>query len=201
MKKVLAMALLLVLGPTLVVHARGIESGPLSLHVVKVKGNNSWTEVQIAVENRRDQDLNMKCCTAFLENQDGYSIASLNSDDIRAQNYNKARTPALIGGVIAAGLGIGGAMSNNKGLQYAALGTGAASAIGAIAGDSAANKRTRNLLIDDVMRNQLFPGGLKVAGVVYFPPQKKWPGSRKAQAVHISYNYGGRTYRASAKIN
>jgi hypothetical protein len=175
-------------------------SGPLSLDVVKVKAKGSWTEVQIAIRNNGNTDAPFSCCTVFLENTDGYSVASLNYGEVESQIHNKARTGSIIGEIIGAGLGIGGLASGNRALGYTGLGIAGGSAIAGVAGDSAAEKQGRDLVIDDIMRNQVFPSGLKVAGVAYFPPKKKWPGSQHAQRIHLTYKMGNKTYRTVADI-
>lgn len=174
--------------------------GPLSLSVVKVKSKGGWTEVQIAIQNNGDTDTELQCCTVFLENTDGYAVASLTRGEVESQIHNKARTGAILGGIAAAGLGLGGLISGNENLGYAALGVGAGSAIAGEVGSASAEKQGRDLVIDDVMRNRVFPSGLKVAGVAYFPPKKKWPGSKNAQEIHLTYKMGKKTYKTSAAI-
>jgi hypothetical protein len=174
--------------------------GPLSLDVVKLNAKGSWTEVQIAIQNNGETDADFKCCTVFLENSDGYAVASLNPGEVRSQNHNKARTGATIGQIVGAGLGIGGLISGREELAYAGLGVAGGSTIAGVVGGASEDKRERDLVIDDVMRNHVFPAGLKVAGVAYFPPKKKWPGSKNAEEIHLTYQMGGRTYRASAAI-
>lgn len=174
--------------------------GPLSLDVVKVKAKGSWTEVQIAIRNNGDTDTQLECCTVYLENSDGYAVTSLNQGEVRTQIHNKAKTGAIIGGIAALGLGLGGAISGHEELGYAALGVGAGSAIAGEVGSASAEKQGRELIIDDVMRNRIFPSGLKVAGVAYFPPKKKWPGSKKAEEIHLTYKMGKKTYQTSATV-
>ncbi len=176
------------------------DDGPISLNVVKLKNKGSWTEVMLAIANNGNKDLEFQCCTVYLENTDGYAVSSLNRGEVESQIHNKARTGALIGAIVGAGLGIGGAISGNEDLGWAALGVGGTSAIAGLAGSAGAEGAQRALIIDDIMRNQVFPSGLKVAGIVYFPPKKKWPGSQKAQAVHLTYTIGNHTYHASAPV-
>ncbi len=173
----------------------------LGVDVVKVKHKSGWTEVTMAIQNMGTRDLKFKCCQVFLENADGYSIQSLTPHEVRTQLHNRAKTAAVLGSIVGAGLGLGGAISGKKSLGYAALGVFGASAIAGTAGGAVADSQSRSLIIDNIMRNQVFPAGLKVAGVVYFPPRKKWPGSRKAQAVHLSYKRGSQQYRSSAPAN
>lgn len=182
------------------VFCRGVGAGEpaLGLEVVKVKHRGGWAEVMIAIENRTGRDIEFQCCKAFLEDTDGYAIASLSNREVGSQIYNKARTPAIIGAILGGGLGLGGAISGKKELGYAALGVAGASAIAGVAGDASAEKRHRELVIDDIMRNQVFPAGLKVAGIVYFPPKKKWPGSKQGQAIHLTYTMNGRLHRVTA---
>jgi hypothetical protein len=180
--------------------ASAAGQGPLSLDVVKVKSKGSWTEVQIAIQNNGDTDAEFQCCTVFLENTDGYAVASLTRGEVESQIHNKAKTGAIIGGIAAAGLGLGALISGNNNLGYAALGAGAGSAIAGEVGSASAEKTERDVIIDDVMRNRVFPSGLKVAGVAYFPPKKKWPGSKDAQEIHLTYKMGNKTYRTSAPI-
>lgn len=176
------------------------EGGPLTLDVVKVKAKGSWTEVMIAIQNHGDTDTELQCCTVYLENSDGYAVASLNQGEVRTQIHNKAKTGAIIGGIAALGLGLGGAISGHEELGYAALGVGAGSAIAGTVGDASAEKAGRELIIDDVMRNRVFPAGLKVAGIAYFPPKKKWPGSKNAEEMHLTYKMGKKTYTTSAPV-
>lgn len=175
--------------------------GPLDVYVIKVKPKGSWTEVTIAIENDGKTDANIQCCTVYLETDAGYAVASLTQDEVRTQNYNKARTPAIIGGIIGAGLGFGGAISGKKELGYAALGTLGTSAIAGTVGQHVYDKNNRNFIIDDVMRNRELPSGLKVAGIAYFPPKKKWPGSQRAIAIHLTYKLNGRSYRTTTPIS
>ncbi len=181
--------------------SEGVADRPLlGIDVVKVKPKGSWTEVTIAIENLGETDAEFQCCTAFLENSDGYAIASLTNADVGTQIHNKAKTPALIGGIAAVGLGLGGAISGVRELGYAAVGLGGASAIAGVVGEGSKEKKYRDLVIDDIMRNHVFPSGLKVAGVVYFPPKKKWPGAKQARQIHLTYKVGGRTQRVSAPV-
>jgi len=176
------------------------KDGDLSISVVKVKTKGSWTEVMIAIENHGSKDAEFQCCKVFLENTDGYAVASLNREEVQTQIHNKAKTAATIGTILGIGLGLGGAISGHEELGYAGLGVAGGSVIAGVAGESSADGKQRSLIIDDIMRNQVFPAGLKVAGVVYFPPKKKWPGSKKAQAVHLTYNQRGKSYRATAFV-
>lgn len=182
-------------------HAWAEEGGPLGLSVVKVKAKGSWTEVMVAISNNGAKDLEFKCCKVYLENTDGYAVSSLSREEVQTQIHNKAKTAAIIGGIVGAGLGIGGIASGNDALAYSGLGVGAGSAIAGTAGEAVAEGAQRGLVIDDIMRNQVFPSGLKVAGIAYFPPKKKWPGSKNAQAMHLTYTLNGKTYRASAPVN
>jgi hypothetical protein len=184
----------------LLVPAAAAADGPLSLDVVKLNSKGSWTEVQIAIQNNGDTDAELKCCTVFIENSEGYAVASLNPGEVRSQNYNKARTGATIGQIVGAGLGIGGLISGREELAYAGLGVAGGSTIAGVVGGASEDKRDRDLVIDDVMRNHVFPAGLKVAGVAYFPPKKKWPGSKNAEEIHLTYKMGNKTYRTSAPI-
>lgn len=181
--------------------AAPLEGGPLTLNVVKVKTKGSWTEVMIAIENHGDTDAQLECCTVYLENTDGYAVASLNQGEVQSQIHNKAKTGAIVGGILGVGLALGGAFSGVDELGYAGLGVGAGSAIAGTVGAGSADKARRDLIIDDVMRNQTFPAGLKVAGVAYFPPKKKWPGSKKAEQLHLTYKMGKKTYRTSAYVS
>ncbi len=198
MKKIsLIIAVLGLLLPDFPVWAKGAP-GPLDLYVVKVKARGGWTEVTVAIENDGKTDARVQCCHVYLENTDGYAVLSLTRDEVRSQNVNRARTPAIIGGIIGAGLGLGGMISGKEELGYAAVGTLGSSAIAATVGEHVADKNSRNLVIDDLMRNYEFPSGLKVAGVVYFPPKKKWPGSQSAKAIHLTYKLNGKSYRVFA---
>jgi len=174
--------------------------GPLSLSVVKVKAKGGWTEVTMAIQNTTDKDISFECCQTYLETDTGYAVSSLTRGEVESQIYNRARTGALIGGIVGLGLGIGGLASGNNAVGYSGLGVGAGSAIAGVAGESAANSAARGIIIDDIMRNQVFPAGLKVAGIAYFPPKKKWPDSKKAQAVHLTYSLNGRSYQTSAPV-
>lgn len=171
--------------------AKTAANASLGVSVVSVKAKGSWTEVVLALENKGGADVQFSCCKAFLENDDGFSVASLTQGEVRSQIHNKAKTAAAIGAIVGAGLGIGGWAGGSEEAALAGISVAGASAIGGIAGDASANKQARNIVIDDLMRNQLFPTGLKVAGVVYFPPKKKWPGSHTAKAIHVTYSYKG----------
>jgi len=177
------------------------QDGPVGLSVIKMKTKGSWTEVTIAIENRTNRDLEFPCCNTYLETDNGFAVASLDRGEVQTQIHNKARTGAIIGEIIGVGLGIGGLASGHDELAYAGLGVGAGSAIAGTAGGAVAEGAERRIVIDDIMRNQIFPSGLKVAGVVYFPPKSKWPGSKHAQAVHLAYNLKGKSYKVSAPIH
>jgi hypothetical protein len=173
----------------------------LQVYVIKVKPKMGWTEVTLAIENTGNTDADIQCCTTYLETDDGYAVASLTQAEVRTQNYNRARTPAIIGGIIGAGLGLGGAISGNRGVGYAGLGTLGASAITGTVGEAVSDKNGRNFIIDDIMRNYEFPSGLKVAGTAYFPPKKKWPGSSHARAFHLTYKLNGKSYRVTTPVS
>lgn len=173
----------------------------LEVEVISVKYKGSWTQVGIAIKNLGTADAPVSCCGAFIEDGDGYAVASLKRDEIAQLIHNKAKTAAAIGAIVGLGLGIGGAVGGVDELEYAGIALGGASGIGAVAGSAAAESQQRNLIVDDIMRNTTFPAGLKVAGFVFFPPKKKWPGkSREAKAIHLTYLVNGAQYSISAPV-
>jgi hypothetical protein len=164
---------------------------PISVEVLKMKHHGGWTEVTVAIENKSDEVLSLECCTAYMENAAGYAVPSLTGQEIKRQVHNSAGAGATIGQIIGLGLGIGGLASGNDALAYTGLGVGTGSTIVSVAGEASANSRKRGIIMDDVMRNQTFPPRLKVAGVVYFPPKKKWPESKEAANLHMIYRADG----------
>ncbi len=172
----------------------------LQVEAIKLKSKGSWTELQLAIQNTGNTDAEFECCQIYIENKDQYAIQSLSRQEVKSQIYNKAKTGSILGGIAAVGLGLGGAISGHEELGYAALGVGGASLAANVVGDASAEKQGRNLIIDDIMRTTEFPAGLKIAGVSYFPPKKKWPGSRDIERVHLTYKYKGKTYRTSAPL-
>lgn len=173
----------------------------LAVEVIKIKNKSSWTELTIAIQNLGTTDATISCCTAYLEDSNGYAIASLTRNDLLAIIHNKARTAATIGSMVGLGMGVGGAVGNINELEYAGIAVGGASVIGGVVGEAAAESQARNLIIDDIMRNKTFPAELKVAGKVFFPPRRKWPSdSRVATALHITYEINGKQYKAKTII-
>lgn len=173
---------------------------PLQMEMIGMKNKAGWTAVVIALKNSGTRDSNLQCCTAFLETDAGYAVQSLNRDEIAAVNFNRAKTAATIGGIAGAALGIGGLAGHVDELAYAGLALGGASAIAGTVGSAKESGELRNLVIDDLMRVRQFPAGLKVAGTVYFPPQKKWPGSHTARTIHLTYRAGGQEYHVTAPV-
>lgn len=178
-----------------------ISAPELEVEVLSVKYKGSWTQVGIAIKNLGTADAPISCCGAYIEDGDGYAIASLTRDELSQLIHNKAKNAAAIGAIIGLGLGIGGAVGGVDELVYSGIAVGGASGIGAVAGSAVAESQQRNLIIDDIMRNRTFPAGLKVAGNIFFPPKKRWPGkSRKAQAIHLTYQVNGAQYRIDAPV-
>lgn len=186
--------------PTLAKGQAASARAPVDLDVVAVKAKGGWTAAVIALRNNGAKDARIECCTAYVENDAGYAVQSLTRSDLEILARNRAKTAATIGGIIGAGLGIGGAIGNVDELVYAGISVAGASAIAGVAGSAAHDNEVRNFVIDDMMRVRKLPAGLKVAGVVYFPPMKKWPGSKRAKAVHVTYRLNSREYRAMAPV-
>ncbi|MBI2345995.1 MAG: hypothetical protein HYV03_03760 [Deltaproteobacteria bacterium] len=173
----------------------------LGVTYVGMKAKGGWTAVVIAIENQGTRDATFECCEAFLENAAGFAVPALGGDEMAVLIRNKAKTAATIGALIGAGLGIAGAVADVDELVYAAVGIGVASGVTAVAGEASADKERRSFVIDNVFRARSFPAGLKVAGVVYFPPRKRWPDSKQAQAIHLTYKLGGMQHRVAAQIS
>lgn len=74
-------------------------------------------------------------------------------------------------------------------------------AIAGTVGEAAAEGAQRSFVIDDIMRVRTFPAGLKVAGVAYFPPRKKWPDSKHLQAIHVTYKLHGQQHRVTVPVH
>lgn len=206
MKKILALAIIAALALPLSAQAKGKKryksAGNASLEVslIGIKYKGSWTEVQLALENKGNAQAEFECCKAFLENDAGFSVASLTQGEIQSQVHNKAKTAALIGTVVGAGLGIAGAIDHSAELGYAAASVGGASVITGAVAEHSADKTRRNIVIDDVMRAQIFYPGIKVAGTMWFPPKKRWQGSKKPQALHVVYNYNGQMQKVTVPV-
>lgn len=176
------------------------SNATLGVSFIGIKYKGSWTQVQIALENMGSAEAEFECCKAFLENDAGFSTASLTQSEVQSQVHNKARTAALIGTIVGAGLGIAAGIDGSPELGYAATSVAGASVIaGAVAGASA-EKQQRNIVIDDVMRSQVFYPGIKVAGTMWFPPRKRWQGSKNPQAIHVVYNYNGKAQKVTVPI-
>ncbi len=206
MKKILllTMVAVLVLPATMSAkgkkHYKSAANASLEVNLIGLKYKGSWTEVQIALENRGSAEATFECCKAFLENDAGFSVASLTQGEVQSQVYNKAKTLATVGTIVGAGLGIAGAIDHSAELGYAAASVAGASTIaGAVAGH-AADKAGRNIIIDDVMRAQVYYPGIRVAGTMWFPPKKRWQGSKKPQAIHVVYNYNGQMQKVTVPI-
>lgn len=195
MKRLGCLVALLVVNWSTLAHADG---GPLALEYVSTKAASGWTAVTVAIRNKTKAPISVRCCEAFVENGQGYAVASLETDDISRLNNNKARTAAKLGGLLGAGLGLGGAIGGVDELVYAGVATGVASGVAATVGEAKQEGNERDLIIDNLQRVRKFPPGLKVAGVIYFPPTKKWPGSKQAKAVHLTYTWKGGEYKATA---
>ncbi|MBI4237663.1 MAG: hypothetical protein HY696_04485 [Deltaproteobacteria bacterium] len=204
-KNILIAALLLIAGSTpALAKSRAVATiarAPVALDVVAIKAKGGWTAAVIALRNNGTTDARIECCTAYVENDAGYAVQSLTRGDLEILARNRAKTAATIGGIIGAGLGLGGAIGNVDELVYAGIAVAGTSAIAGVAGSAAHDNDVRNFVIDDMMRVHKLPAGLKVAGVVYFPPTKKWPGSKRAKAVHVTYRLNGKEYRTMAPVS
>lgn len=206
MKKIMALLLVTALIIPLPALAKGkkrfnsASNASLEVSFIGIKYKGSWTEVQIALENKGNAEATFECCKAFLENDAGFSTASLTQGEVQSQVYNKAKTAALIGTIVGAGLGIAGAIDGSPELGYAAASVAGASVITGAVAEHSADKSRRNIVIDDVMRAQVFYPGIKVAGTMWFPPKKRWQGSKKLQAIHVVYNYNGQMQKVTVPI-
>jgi hypothetical protein len=143
------------------------------------------------LQNKGSSEAKFECCKAFLENDAGFSVASLTQGEVQSQVHNKAKTLATVGTIVGAGLGIAGAIDRSAELGYAAASVAGASTIAGAVAEASADKQHRNIVIDDVMRSQVYPPGIKVAGTMWFPPRKRWQGSKTPQAIIVVYNYNG----------
>ncbi|MBT3182182.1 MAG: hypothetical protein HN337_06730 [Deltaproteobacteria bacterium] len=199
MLKKLSLVVVVVFLVPVICYAKKSEP-QLSMEIIKAKSKGSWTEVFFAIKNDGIKSSDVNCCKAYLEDMDGFAIANLNRGELRSLIHNKARTAAIVGAIAGLGMGIGGAAGGVDELAYAGLATAGASGIAGAAGAAAADAQRRSVIIDDIMRNRTFPAGLKVAGAVYFPPKKKWPSSKVAKALHITYEVKGKEYTISAPI-
>lgn len=207
MKKIIALLLISLIALPLNAAAKSKKKFPsasnasLEVSFIGIKYKGSWTEVQIALENKGNAEAEFECCKAFLENDAGFSTASLTQGEIQTQVYNKAKTAALVGTIVGAGLGIAGAIDGSPELGYAAASVAGASVITGAVAEHSADKSRRNIVIDDVMRAQIYYPGIKVAGTMWFPPKKRWQGSKKPQAIHVVYNYNGQMQKVTVPIN
>lgn len=205
MRKILLLVLVAAIAapfPALAKGKRYRSAGNASLEVslIGIKYKGAWAEVQVALENKGSAAATFECCKAFLENDAGFSVASLTQGEVQSQVYNKAKTAALVGTIVGAGLGIAGAIDGSPELGYAAVSAAGASTIAGAVAEHAADKARRNIVIDDVMRAQIFYPGIKVAGTMWFPPKKRWQGSKKPQAIHVVYNYNGQMQKVTVPI-
>lgn len=206
MKKILAFALIAAIALPLPAMAKGkkhyksARNATLEVSFIGIKYKGSWTEVEIALENKGDAEATFGCCKAFIENDAGFSTASLTQGEVQSQVYNKAKTAALVGTIVGAGLGIAGAISGTPELGYAAIGVAGTSTIAGAVAEHSADKMQRNIVIDDVMRAQVYYPGIKVAGKMWFPPKKRWQGSKKPAAIHVVYSYNGKMQNVTVPI-
>lgn len=206
MKKILIIMLMMVVVPN-AVWAKGkkqyksASNATLEVSFIGIKYKGSWAEAQIALENKGSAEATFECCKAFLENDAGFSVASLTQSEVQSQVYNKAKTLATVGTIIGAGLGIAGAIDRSAELGYAAASVAGASTIAGAVAEHSADSARRNIVIDDVMRAQVFYPGIKVAGTMWFPPKKRWQGSKKPQSIHVVYNYNGQMQKVTVPIN
>lgn len=200
--KICATLIVLMSMPT--AYAKGpvapVAAPEFSFEVIKVKYKGGWTEAAVAIQNTGSSEATVTCCNFFLENDDGYSVQTLTRDEVLALIHNKAATASAIGALVGVGLGVGGAVGGIDELEYAGIAAGSASVIGGVVGEAAAEGSRRRVVVDNVMRVQKFPPGLKVAGILYFPPRKRWSGSHTAVAIHLVYEAGGTMQRATAPI-
>lgn len=206
MKKVIAILLISVFAVPFSAMAKGkkkfssASNATLEVSFIGIKYKGSWAEAQIALENKGSAEASFECCKAFLENDAGFSVASLTQSEVQSQVYNKAKTLATVGTIVGAGLGIAGAISDSAELGYAAVSAAGASTIAGAVAEHSADSSRRNIVIDDVMRSQVFYPGIKVAGTMWFPPKKRWQGSKKPQAIHVIYNYNGQMQKVTVPI-
>lgn len=206
MKKILSLVLITLIAIPLPAmakakkHYKSASNATLEVSFIGIKYKGSWAEVQIALENKGSAEATFECCKAFLENDAGFSMASLTQSEVQSQVYNKAKTAALVGTIIGAGLGIAGAVSGSEELGYAGISAAGASTIGGAVAAHSADKSQRNIVIDDIMRAQVYYPGIKVAGTMWFPPKKRWQGSKKPQAIHVVYNYNGQMQKVTVPI-
>lgn len=207
MKKIISLVLVGLIALPVMGFAKSKKKFPsasnatLEVSFISIKYKGSWAEAQIALENKGDAEATFECCKAFLENEAGFSTASLTQSEVQSQVYNKAKTLATVGTIVGAGLGIAGAISDSSELAYAGISAAGASTIAGAVAEHSADKQQRSIVIDDVMRAQVFYPGIKVAGTIWFPPKKRWQGSKKPQAIHVVYNYNGQMQKVTVPIN
>lgn len=181
-------------------HRHRTADATLGVEFVKMKAKGGWTTIVLALQNQGTADTDFECCQMYIENDAGYAVQALSRDEMQVLIHNRARTASIIGELVGAGLGIGGAIGGVDELVYAGVAVGLGSAIVGVAGDAAKEGQQRSLVIDDIMRNQNFPAGLKIAGVAYFPPKKKWPDSKVLQAIHVTYKLHGKQHRVTVPV-
>lgn len=206
MKKILTLVMVMALALPTAAFAKGkykvrsAKNATLEVSFIAMKMKGSWTEVQIALQNNGSQNATFECCKAFLENDAGFSVASLTQGEVQSLVHNKAKTAALVGTIVGAGLGIAGAIDGSPELGYAATSVAGASVITGAVAEHSADTTRRNIVIDDVMRAQIYPPGIKVAGTMWFPPKKRWQGSKKPKAIHVVYAYNGQQQQVVVPI-
>lgn len=178
-----------------------VSNATLSASFIGMKSKGSWIAATIALENMGSKEATFECCQAFIENTDGISVASLSQGEVQQLVHNKAKTAAMIGAIAGAGLGIAGAIDRSPELGYAAASVAGASTIAGVAAEASVDAQRRNIVIDDIMRAQIFYPGIKIVGNVWFPSKKHWHGSKKAQAIHLVYAYDGQLQKLTVPID
>lgn len=187
---------------SILISINAFAKEPLQFSLLSLQKQGSWVKARFEVANTSGATLGkVNCCTIHLENKKGYSISTLSREELTGLISNKMKTAATIGTIVGVGLGIGGLASDNSDLLWASLGLELASMTAGALGEAAMDKQYKEIYYENIQALESLPRDLKTVVTVYFPPARKWQGSKTPKNIHLSYDYRGKTHETAFPVS
>lgn len=151
----------------------------VAIEVVGVGHTKEWTEVEVAVANSTDQQVQIKDREIYVRNEKGYYIVPYQDYEINQKIYNrtgKYMNPLTLGALGAAITAIVLPQSHDRETAARIAGALLLGAIGKEVGERQTAESEQVKKGDTIFRNYTIPPSLKLGGKVYFPPMEKATG-------------------------
>ncbi|MDH4100955.1 MAG: hypothetical protein OEV28_10355 [Nitrospirota bacterium] len=151
----------------------------VTIEVVGVGHTKEWTEVEVAVANATDQQVQIKDREIYVRNEKGYYIVPYQDYEINQKIYSrtgKYMNPLTLGALGAVITAIVLPQSHDRETAARIAGALLLGAIGKEVGERQAAESEQVKKGDTIFRNYTIPPNLKLGGKVYFPPMDKATG-------------------------